>query len=78
MVEKTWLVYANPEIQLTRLMSRDDFTEKQALSRIQSQMPIDEKKKLADVVIMNNGSQDELKKEVLQLLNKTFKTDLID
>ncbi|MDM5315606.1 dephospho-CoA kinase [Fictibacillus sp. b24] len=71
MVNRTWLVYAKPEIQLERLMLRDDFTEQQALSRIQSQMPIDEKKKLADIVIENNGSLTELESRVLQLLNDT-------
>ncbi len=71
MVDRTWLVYAKPEIQLERLMMRDDFTEQQALSRIQSQMPIDAKKKLADLVIENNGSLTELESRVLQLLNDT-------
>lgn len=78
MVDQTWLVYANPDIQLKRLMIRDDFTEQQAFSRIQSQMPIDEKKKLADIIIMNNGSKAELEKEVLQFLKETIKTDLIN
>ncbi|KZE64544.1 dephospho-CoA kinase [Fictibacillus phosphorivorans] len=71
MVDRTWLVYAKPEIQLERLMLRDDFTEQQALSRIQSQMPIDEKKILADIVIENNGSLTELESKILELLYDT-------
>jgi dephospho-CoA kinase len=68
MVDETWLIYADPKIQLQRLMDRDGFTEKQALSRIHSQMPIDEKKTLADVVIINNGTKKELEKQLLQLI----------
>jgi dephospho-CoA kinase len=75
MVEETWLVYTTPTIQLQRLMMRDDYTEKQALSRIQSQMPIDEKKLLADVVINNNGTKAELEGKIKSLLNKYTKTD---
>ncbi|MED1861918.1 dephospho-CoA kinase [Fictibacillus nanhaiensis] len=73
MVDRTWLVYATPEIQLQRLIKRDDFSEKQAMSRIQSQMPIDEKKELADVVINNNQSLLELENDVLSLLEQTKK-----
>ncbi len=73
MVDRTWLVYATPEIQLQRLMKRDHFSEKQAMSRIHSQMPINEKKELADVVIMNNGSLSELENNVLSLLKQTEK-----
>ncbi|MQR95314.1 dephospho-CoA kinase [Fictibacillus phosphorivorans] len=70
MVDRTWLVYAAPELQLQRLINRNHFSEKQALSRIHSQMPITEKKELADVIIMNNGSLAELENDVLLLLNK--------
>lgn len=73
MVDRTWLVYAAPELQLQRLINRDHFSEKQALSRIHSQMPITEKKELADVVIMNNGSLAELENDVLLLLKQTKK-----
>ncbi|MBN3556398.1 dephospho-CoA kinase [Fictibacillus nanhaiensis] len=73
MVDRTWLVYAAPEVQLQRLIKRDQFSEKQALSRIHSQMPITEKKELADVVIMNNGSLSELENDVLLLLKQTKK-----
>jgi dephospho-CoA kinase len=73
MVDRTWLVYATPEIQLQRLINRDHFSEKQAKSRIHSQMPITEKKELADVVINNNGSLSALENDVLSLLKQTKK-----
>lgn len=59
------LVYTSPEIQLQRLMNRDEIPEKDALARIQSQMPIDAKKQYADMVIDNSGS-------VEQTRNQTF------
>jgi dephospho-CoA kinase len=77
MVDQTWLIYTKPDIQLKRLMERDGYSEKQALSRIQSQMPIDEKKKLADVVIENNGTKAQLNENLMSLLTKTRKTDSI-
>jgi dephospho-CoA kinase len=70
MVEQTWLIYADPEVQLKRLIMRDGFSETQAISRINSQMPIDEKRELADVVIENNGSMAELEEKLSILINQ--------
>jgi dephospho-CoA kinase len=49
------VVYASPEIQLQRILARDDLSEEQARARIASQLPIDEKAEMADVVIDNSG-----------------------
>ena len=54
------VVYLPEEIQLQRLMKRNQLTLDEAKKRIQSQMPIEEKKKLADIVFDNSGSKDEL------------------
>jgi dephospho-CoA kinase len=77
MVDKTWLVYTHPDLQLKRLMERDGYTKEQAFSRIKSQMPIDDKKKLADVVIENNDTKTQLKEKLLNLLREVKKTDSI-
>jgi dephospho-CoA kinase len=68
MVEKIMLVYVDSEVQLNRLMSRNQLTESEARARIQSQMPLFEKVKLADAVIDNNGTMDESKSQLLQIL----------
>jgi dephospho-CoA kinase len=68
MVEKIILVYVNAEIQLKRLMSRNQLLESDAMARIQSQMPLIEKIKLADAVIDNNGTIDDTKKQLIQIL----------
>ena len=50
------VVYTPEAVQLKRLMRRDRLTAAESLSRIRSQMPIEEKKMHATVVIDNSGS----------------------
>jgi dephospho-CoA kinase len=50
------VVYAPEALQIRRLRERDRLTEAQALARIRSQMPIEEKRALAGIVIDNSGS----------------------
>ncbi len=57
-VDKVVVVYANPDQQIDRLLARDKFTREQALARIASQMPLAEKRRLADYVIDNTGSRE--------------------
>ena len=54
-VQEVILVYAPEEIQLTRLMARDGLSNEDALARIRAQMPIEEKKRHASIVIDNSG-----------------------
>ncbi|MFH0995870.1 MAG: dephospho-CoA kinase [Pseudomonadota bacterium] len=53
------VVYVPEPIQIQRLMKRDDLTHAQALARIRSQMPIEEKKRRATIVIDNTGSRED-------------------
>ncbi len=62
-MDKVVVVYADEEQQLHRLMDRDHFSREQALARIRSQMPLDEKKQWADVVIDNRGSRAETERQ---------------
>jgi dephospho-CoA kinase len=68
MVDKTLLVYVDRSIQLTRLMERNHLSKDEAEARIQSQMPLSEKLKLADKVINNNGSLSETKRQLDEIL----------
>lgn len=70
MVEKTILVFVDSDIQLQRLVERNNLTNAEAQARINSQMPLSEKIKLADAVISNNGSLDETKQQLLMILAK--------
>jgi dephospho-CoA kinase len=57
------------DVQLARLMKRDNCTKKEAEDRINSQMKLDEKVKFADKVIDNGGTLSELEERVLQTWN---------
>jgi dephospho-CoA kinase len=70
LVEKTILVYVEDNVQLQRLMSRNRLAKHEAIARIQAQMPLNDKVELADEVIINNGTLDQTKKQLLQILNK--------
>ncbi len=49
--DKLIVVHCRPEVQLERLMLRDKLSRDEALRRINSQMPQEEKQKLADYLI---------------------------
>ncbi|MFC0301972.1 dephospho-CoA kinase [Virgibacillus soli] len=69
LVEKIIVVYVDEDVQLQRLMERDQSTEQEARQRIHSQIPVKEKVELADAVINNNGTKQESFtqfKEILQ------------
>ena len=50
-------VFAAQKIRIERVRKRDGLSRKQILSRIRSQMPEREKRKLADYVIVNDGKK---------------------
>lgn len=52
------LVYISPEEQVRRLMGRNGFTREEALVRLASQLPIDEKIRHADIIVDNGGPLD--------------------
>ena len=56
MTEESCLVFVAEDIQLERLIQRDGFQKAEALGRIAAQMPLAEKKQLADRLIDNSGS----------------------
>ena len=64
------LVYSRPEIQRQRLRERDGLSEGEIEQRISAQMPIDEKLKLANYVILNNSSMADLKANVESVLRE--------
>lgn len=57
-MDKVILVYLDEELQLMRLMERDNLSEQEAEERISVQLPLDEKKKKSDYVIYNNKDMD--------------------
>ncbi|WP_096202721.1 dephospho-CoA kinase [Bacillus sp. FJAT-45350] len=70
MVDKTLLVYVDDNVQFERLLHRDQTTKEEAQSRINSQMPLTEKKSLADEVIDNNGTIEQTEAQLQAILKK--------
>ena len=66
--DETWLVYVSRDTQLDRLMKRDYLTMEDALVRLASQWPLEEKKRLASHILDNNGSREQLLSQVASLL----------
>ena len=64
------LVACDPEIQIKRLQLRDNVSEADARKHIAAQMSLDEKRKLADYIIENNGSLADLERQVEEVLAK--------
>lgn len=54
-MDQVAVVYCTPNQQLKRLMQRNQLTEKEAKQRIDSQLPIEMKKLLAEVVFDNSN-----------------------
>ena len=66
--DETWLVYVSRDTQLDRLMNRDQLSKESAETRLASQWPLEEKKKLATYILDNNGSREQLLSQVVTLL----------
>ena len=59
-VTEIWVISCDRERQIARLQQRNGLTPKQALARINNQLPLFQKVALADVVINNNSSLENL------------------
>lgn len=68
--DETWLVYVNRDLQLERLMKRDQISREAAESRLNSQWPLERKISLASHSLDNNGNQEQLIAQVVQLLEE--------
>lgn len=69
-VDKIIVVSANSAVQKERLMARNGYSTDEADARINSQLPIAEKEKGADAVIDNNGTLNETKEQLNEILMK--------
>jgi dephospho-CoA kinase len=66
-VDEVWVVYADKETQVARLMERDGLGRDEALLRLDAQMPMEEKLKLGKVVIDNRGTPEETERLVMDI-----------
>ncbi|PID47422.1 MAG: dephospho-CoA kinase [Proteobacteria bacterium] len=66
-IKHSILVYAPKNLQLLRLMKRSHLSKKEALARIEAQMNIEKKKKMANFIIDNSKDLKHLEKEIKRL-----------
>lgn len=67
---QVWVVACDPATQLARLTARDGMSVDDAQKLIATQLPIHDKVAVADVVIHNDGTPEELRAEVARLLRE--------
>jgi len=61
------VVYAPEEVQIERACARDGASPEEVRARLRAQMPIDEKRALADFVVDNTGSREATRRQVQAL-----------
>ena len=71
--DETWVLSADAETQVARVMMRDRIEREQAEARIQSQMPADEKAKLATLVIPTERPMEKTQAELASLYQQVLK-----
>jgi len=64
LVEYVWLVYVDRDTQLQRLIKRDNLSWEEAQQRLAAQMPLEAKKKYANVIIDNSKTLEETEAQV--------------
>ena len=68
--DKLIVVWCAPEIQLRRLMLRDNLSEAEAEKRVAAQMPQEEKKRFADYLIDSSAGFDDVRGQIAGIHNK--------
>jgi len=69
-MDEVWLVYVDRNTQIERLMKRNQYSREEALSRINSQMPLVDKKVYSDEIIDNSGTEEDLARVLRELWNR--------
>ena len=69
-VDQIMVVATSEEVQLERLMERDGIRKEEAIQKINSQLSISKKIVLGNIIIDNNGTLADTKKQVLEWINK--------
>lgn len=71
--DKIVVAHCRADIQLERLMKRNNLTREQAILRIESQMPQEEKKRYADFLIDTSGTFEETRNQVAKVYEELRK-----
>lgn len=76
MVHKTIVVAAEDAVRVARICARDGCTAEEALARIRNQMPQQQKCRMADYILVNDGTVENLYRSV-DALYKTLYAELL-
>jgi len=68
MADETWLITADEDVRVRRVLERDGMTEEDVRARMASQMPDEQKREKADFIIENNGTIAELREKLEEFL----------
>ncbi len=66
-MDKTIVVYCDPETQMERALGRGDLAQNEIEERIAAQWPLSKKTQMADYIIDNSGSQEDTRSAVIEL-----------
>lgn len=69
-LDEVIVVYVPEAIQLKRLMNRDGIDKQAAMARIRSQMPIEEKRRRATVVIDNSSTLSDTRRRAMTVFER--------
>ena len=69
LVDETWVVISDVNSRVERVMKRNSLNHREIMDRIESQMSDEGYIEIADKVLYNNKSIDELRKEIKQLIH---------
>lgn len=67
---EVWVVRADDNFRLQRIMKRDSVSEQEARDRMASQLPQDELEARGDTVLVNNGDPEDLYRQIDEVLNE--------
>lgn len=76
-VDEVWVVTADMDERIRRVVKRSGLTPDEALSRINSQKNDEEYLKVSDRIICNSGTIEQLERTVVELYNKLRQGDVI-
>lgn len=68
-IHKIICVSTEEDIQMTRLMDRNNLSLSESKKRIQAQMPLEQKCAMSHFVIENSGSQKDMEDQAKQIIN---------
>ncbi|XP_001375470.1 dephospho-CoA kinase domain-containing protein [Monodelphis domestica] len=66
-MKHTVVVYCDPQTQLSRLMERNGLSQEEAEARIAAQLPLEEKRQLAQHILDNSGEWEVTRRQTLRL-----------